>query len=284
METAGGAENRNGLDTPVSERDCEVFAEFYNGFLGKTEEDKVSLLKALTLLRQGQRRPHIHSLISSRQLAEAIFPNLLERELLLTFPSTLESLWSVIKEYIGQYGDGKEAVESMGNWAVEQLAYIKNCREQLNSLTANLRPIPPKEKFELSITLAKTGRLKQRAIAFYKMLLVVLADHPFLCVMPEDAPSTMALGKFRSYVDRALTGAAEAIPVEFFTAGGGHMKKEEEVEIGGNNPIFDLLFEDLTKPASSKLNSQYKNAKFFLLCEVLSEEFTTEVFSWSGQS
>src|SRR6185503_12644373 len=135
----------------------------YFGFLGKTEDEKVNLLKALTLLRQGQRRSFIHSVVTDRALADNIFPSLEERELLLTYPSTLESLWNLLMEYRQNYGEYDEVIASMRNWAVERLAEIKQTRDDLNKKLEPLRPVPPKDKFELSMSFANTGSLKQKA-------------------------------------------------------------------------------------------------------------------------
>jgi hypothetical protein len=141
---AGEVESRNSLDTPLSERDCEVFNEFYFDFLGKTEQEKVNLLKSLALLRQGQRRPFIHAIMKDRALAESLFQSPEERDLLLTFPSTLESIWNVILDYRQNYGDSQEAIDSMRNWVVERMAQIKQACDDLNRVLEPLRPIPPR--------------------------------------------------------------------------------------------------------------------------------------------
>jgi hypothetical protein len=280
MEEAGVIEIRNTQDTPLSERDCEIFTDFYFGFLGKSEEEKVNLLKGLTLLRQGQRRQFIHSVINNRGLAENLFPTLEERELLLTFPSTLQMLWQVIIEYRQNFGELEEAVASMRNWTIERLGEIQKSRDELNRILEPLRPVPPKDKFELSMTFASTGSLKQRAQVNYKLLLVILSSRPFICIIPEKSPSTMALGKLRSYIDRTLGSAPQNVPIEFFTVGGGHLNKSDKILIGGKSEIFDPVFEDPTATSSSKVADQYRNTKFNLLREVLKEEFPTEVFDW----
>jgi hypothetical protein len=280
MEKADEIESRNVHDSPLSERDCEVFTEFYFGFLGKTEDEKVNLLKALTLLRQGQRRSFIHSVVTDRALAENIFPSLEERELLLTYPSTLESLWYLLMEYRQNYGEYDEVIASMRDWAVERLAEIKQTRDDLNKRLEPLRPIPPKDKFELSMSFANTGRLKPKAQTSYKLLLIILSSRPFLCILSEDSPSTRGLGKLRSYIDRTLGSALENMQIEFFTVGGGQLIKSDKVKIVGGDAIFDLVFEDPSLTLSSKIMSQYQNAKFNLMREVMREEFPAEVSDW----
>ena len=270
-----GLESRNTQDTPLTEFDCKIFTEFYYGFLSKTEEEKIDLLKALTLLRQGQRRPFVHRLMEERALAESLFPSRQERNLLLTFPSTIETVWSIVEDYRRQ--SGKEEVSNeLRSMVMGQIAQVEIAGNELNHMLEQLRPIPPKEKFELSITFANTGRLKPRALSNYKMLLIVLVDRPFLCILPEDKPSTMALGKLRSYIDQAFGDELSNLQIEFFTVGGGHLKKEEKAEIGGSDIIFDVIFDD--QAATTETFQQYNHAKFGLITDILGEEFPNETF------
>ena len=70
MPEQGPPESRSPYDTALSELDCEVFTEFYFDFLGKTANEKIEFLKGLTLMRQGQRRAFIHSVMAARNLAD----------------------------------------------------------------------------------------------------------------------------------------------------------------------------------------------------------------------
>ena len=119
-----GLESRNTQDTPLTEFDCKIFTEFYYGFLSKTEEEKIDLLKTLTLLRQGQRRPFVHRLMEERALAESLFPSRQERNLLLTFPSTIETVWSIVEDYRRQ--SGKEEVSNeLRSMVMGQIAQVE---------------------------------------------------------------------------------------------------------------------------------------------------------------
>jgi hypothetical protein len=93
----------------------------------------------------------------------------------------------------------------------------------------------------MSMTFASTGRLKPRAQASYKMLLIVLSSRPFVCILSEDAPSTMALGKLRSYIDRTIGSGLDNLQIEFFPVVGGILNKSEKVQVAGDNHIFDLI-------------------------------------------
>ncbi|MEW6731663.1 MAG: hypothetical protein AB1489_10080 [Acidobacteriota bacterium] len=273
-------ESRNPKDTPLSELDCEIFIDFYSNFLAKTDQEKLTLLKSLTLMRQGRIRPYLHSIVSARKLAEAMLPTVAERELLLAFPSTLEALWSVvIDSRQGEYRNTSSIpIRSM---VVNYLAQIGQARDELNRLLKQVRAIQPKDKFEIAITLANTGRLKKAAQLRYKYFLVILADHPFFCILPDNAPnSTMALGKLRSYLEQTLKEAISNLPLEFFVVGGGYLSKEQQVKLVGNNPIFDITFNNPVAPFSYRVLSQYFNAKFELAREILKEEFPSETIIW----
>lgn len=278
---SGVIESRNPQDTPLSELDCEVFTEFYYGFLGKSESDKIDFLKALTLMRQGKRRVFVHSIIAARKLAEYMLQYPAERALLLAFPSTLDYLWSQMLEYRRNYaGEGTAPLAPIRTMAVEYLGQVEHYYSTLVGMLKQVRPIQPKEKFQLSIAFANTGHLKKQAQTEYNMLMVILADHPFLCVMPTDSPSTMALGKLRTYVTQILGASVDSLPIEFFTVGGGYLKKKSHIEFGGHSEIFDISFDNPTAPYSSRLQQQFLEAKFNLTYEILSDEFPTEAFAW----
>lgn len=289
MSTQTVGENRSPYDTPLLELDCEVFYEFYFDFLGKTENDKLELLKAITLMRQGQRRAFVHSIMAARRLADTVFPTMEQRELLLTFPSTLPTVWSAMMDYKRDYrGVGSAPLAPIQDVVSQQLSQVEESREQLKVALKGARSIQPKEKLNLAIAFSGTGELKQQQRMNYKVLLVALASQPFLCVIPQDsAQSTQALGKLRTYINQMLTQLygriAESIHVEFFTVGGAYLKRDGRIEIAGFNPIFDVLFDNPDGPYSSKIINFYRSAKFTKIYEILSEEFPAEGFAWEEE-
>lgn len=280
LQPSANIEARSPHDTPLTEWDCQVFQQFYFEFLGKTEEDSICLLKALSLMRQRQKRQLIHSLIKERAMAERFFPTMAERLLLLTYPSTLQTIWHHILEYRNTSLGGEAVLDSIRTSVVEYLTQIQGLSKELNDLLKKVQPLQPKEKFTLSIAFASTAELKNRPRSTYQWLGVVLVDKAFLCIMPDNSPSTNAIGKLRTYINQNLGAKADSLYIEFFIVGGGSLKKQSQIQMGGENPIFDIYFDNPNATASQQLLSHYHNAKFALAYEVLSSEFPTEGFAW----
>ncbi|MFY9227161.1 MAG: hypothetical protein WAQ98_31110 [Blastocatellia bacterium] len=267
-------------DTPLSEHDCQVFLEFYQGFLGQSKDNSLNLLKALSLMRQSRRRLIIHNIMSSRRLAEQVFLKLQEQEKLLIFPSILENIWQQVLEYKSNYA-GSFDIQPLQEMVVNYLGQIENNSNLLKVELKKVQSIQPKDKFSLSIAFAGTGELKQQQRPQYQWLLISLVDRSFLCVLPGDAKdSTMALGKLRTYVNQVLGANSNNFYLEFFTIGGGFLIKKNQVELFGRNPLFDISFASPNTTHSYKLMALHNNAKFNLAYEILSAEFPVEGFFW----
>src|SRR5256885_16335259 len=89
------AEGRSPLDTPLSEVELESFDKFYRDFLCKKLEDKLSLLKGLSLMRRGDLRPYVQYAILFQRRFENLIP-LKQRDLLLSFPSVNKEIYNLI--------------------------------------------------------------------------------------------------------------------------------------------------------------------------------------------
>lgn len=269
------------VNTPLSEHDCQVFLNFYYGFLGQSEDNSLNLLKALSLMRQNLRRLVIHNLMAGRAFAEQIFFNPIEREKILIYPSILENIWQHVMEYKRNYPGVNLPIEPIQEMVTNYLGQIENNSNYLSNALSKIQLIQPKDKFSLSIAFAGTEELKKRQRAQYQWLLIALVNRTFFCVLPADATdSTMALGKLRNYINQMLGAEASNIYMEFFPIGGGLLKKKSQVELSGRNQMFDVSFASTDTTYSHKVMAQHHNAKFNLAYEILSEEFPAEAFFW----
>ncbi len=282
MQMLVDRENRNTKDTPLSELDCELFTEFYYDFLGKKENDKVAFLKTLTLLRQGQYRPFVHSVIAARKLTESLLPTLIERDIILTFPSILANFWHTIMEYRGRRApETKLVVEEVRELLAPYWLKIARERDELNDFLRSLRCLQPKDKLEMAITFANTAPKKQGSELGYHLLIVVLIDHPFICVLPASSPNrTLQIGRLRSYIEPMIKSRGIEVTLEFFTVGGAKINKADHLRIGGEDIVFDVTFNNPKAPYSTKVMENYRKAKFNLITEVLTEEFPAETIEW----
>lgn len=268
-------------DTPLSEHDCQVFLDFYNNFLGQSEDNSLNLLKSLTLMRQNRRRLVVHNLIAARKLAEEIFLKPEQREKILIYPSILENIWQQVLEYKHNFTDNNFPIEPLQQMVANYFSQIDIAAKELKEVLKQTPSIQPKDKFNLSIAFAGTEELKQQKRAEYQWLLIALADHPFLCILPADAAdSTMALGKLRNYLNQMFGPKATSLYVEFFVMAGGFLKKNYRIELSGRNPLFEVSFSSPKLPNSNQLILVHHNAKFNLAYEILSNEFPIETFFW----
>ncbi|MBI4853311.1 MAG: hypothetical protein HY819_16080 [Acidobacteria bacterium] len=268
-------------DTPLSEHDCQVFLDFYNNFLGQSEDDSLNVLKTLTLMRQNRRRLVIHNLVAARKLAEEIFPDPETRKKILTYPSILENIWQQVLEYKRNFSTTNFPIQPLQQMIANYLLQIDDLSNQLEEVLKKTPSIQPKDKFNLSIAFASTGELKQQKRAEYQWLLIALANHPFLCILPADATdSTMALGKLRNYLNQMFGDQASSMYIEFFVMAGGYLKRTLRVELSGRNPLFEISFSAPNLPSSHQVVLAHHNAKFNLAYEILNAEFPLETFFW----
>jgi hypothetical protein len=154
-------------------------------------------------------------------------------------------------------------------------------RDILNDFLKSLRCLQPKDKLEMAITFANTAPKKQGSELGYHLLIVILVNHPFICVLPNGLPNrTLQIGRLRSYIEPMIKSKGEEIALEFFTVGGAKINKADHIRIGGGDMVFDVTFNNPKAPFSTKVIENYRKAKFNLITEILTEEFPAETIEW----
>jgi hypothetical protein len=110
--------------------------------------------------------------------------------------------------------------------------------------------------------------------ATLRFLLVILADHLFLVVLPsQTTETTPALGRLRQLIENQLGEKADELIVEFFTVGGGYIRRAGEgVVFGGSNPLFDPTYATPEAPTVKVFQQRWQEHKFSLVKRILSAE------------
>jgi hypothetical protein len=107
-----------------------------------------------------------------------------------------------------------------------------------------------------------------------RFLLVILADHPFLIMLPsQTVETTPALGRLRRLIETQLGEKVDELIVEFFTVGGGYIRRAGDgVVFGGNNPLFDPTYATPEAPAIKVFQQRWQDHKFSLIKRILTAE------------
>ncbi|MEW6737816.1 MAG: hypothetical protein AB1489_41430 [Acidobacteriota bacterium] len=266
------AEGRCPLDTPVSEAEMENFDKFYRSLLGKKLEDKLSLVKGLTLVRRGDLRPYVQYAALFQPRYEAVIPPK-QRDLLLSFPSVNKEVYHLIFSCVQSYGGvGETAVLLTKDQVNDHLDRTEMFRIDLDSLLGELPAILPSNKEMLAEFFEEIrNRPSERTFRFN---IVTIADHAFLSVVPgTERSSTVTVGQIRTYLEQQFGERFEENLIEFFVVGGGYIRSENNnIIVGGRNMMFDPLFAEIQKPISEMYSSRFVEYKFQLAHQILMAE------------
>ncbi|OYT70540.1 MAG: hypothetical protein CFK52_10720 [Chloracidobacterium sp. CP2_5A] len=263
-------EHRRANDTPLTEADIELFNRFYVDFLRKRLDDPVSFLKVGTLLRRGDLRHAMQETMTLRPMFEQAIPNVRQRDLLLSFPGVLPNLHSILFDLSQSYGVEGATVQIMKREQVEtHLDGTEMFRLDVDKAMEDFPSLPDDDRQALLRLLqARPGE------ATLRFLLVILADHLFLVALPSNATETTpALGRLRQLIEARLGEKADELIVEFFTVGGGYIRRAGEgLVFGGSNPLFDPIYAAPEAPAVKVFQQRWQEHKLSLVKRILSAE------------
>lgn len=260
-------EIRCSVDTPLSESDLETFNSFYSDFLGKRIEDKLSLLKAMTLVRRGDLRTFVNFTVLFQMRYEALIPTK-QRDLLLSFPSVCKEIYDLVFTCTKNYGAKGETSAFLTREQVsDHLDRTEMFRLDLDTLLGQSPSIIPAHRELLDAYIASDGTQPLRFV------LAIMADHTFLGILPDNSCSTAVAGQIRSFLEDRFGETLEENLVEFFLVGGGYMRYEQgKLFIGGRNAVFDPAFSDPTGSLSVLYSGKFLELKFKLAHLILSAE------------
>jgi hypothetical protein len=263
-------ENRHANDSPLTEADIELFNRFYVDFLGKRLDDAMSFLKAGTLLRRGDLRDVVRETMILRTMFEQVIPSIRQRDMLLSFPGVLTNLHSMMFDLSRSYGAEGNTVQVMKRDQVEKhLDGTEMFRLDIDKAMEDFPSLPHDDRQAL-LQLMKV-RPGESTLRF---LLVILADHPFLIMLPsQTVETTPALGRLRRLIETQLGEKVDELIVEFFTVGGGYIRRAGDgVVFGGNNPLFDPTYATPEAPAIKVFQQRWQDHKFSLIKQILTAE------------
>lgn len=266
-------EGRCPLDTPLSEAELETFDKFYRVFLNKKLEDKLSLLKSMSLVRRGDLRKYVQYAALFQKRYESLIP-LKQRDLLLSFPSVNKEIYNLIFDCVQSYGNaGETAVVLTKDQVSEHLDRTEMFRIDMDILLTSAAVVLPESHKMLSEYFAESQLAPSNKS--FKFVIVILADHAMLTVVPHtEKNASLALGQVRSYLEQKLGDRFEDNLIEFFVVGGGYLRTEGgNIIIGGRSLMFDPLFADANKPLTDLYATQFLNLKYQLAQQLLELEF-----------
>lgn len=268
----------NLLDPPLTDADAKALRVFYEEFLHKDAHEPISLLKSLSLLRRIDLREHVHNFALMRKRLENLLRDPRHRDLVLSFPSTIQRVHQLVWEGQEAYGvEGSTVMTILGSQATDYLDQTEMFRIDLDSLLANCPTMLPDDVSALKQSIAS-------GYGAHLFLLLALADQVFLTLVPHDSPQpTEALLKTRNFVQERLGEKFEDQIIEFFTLGGGYIRiAGNRVVLCGIHPVFDPTFADFGQPATDRLLADFIHGKFVLALDALRSEFPTQSFLVQG--
>ena len=266
------------IDPPITERDAEVLYLFYEQFLRKEPHDTLSLLKCITLVRRADLREYVNNFALMRKRLETLLRQPRQRDLLLSYPSTIQRVHDLLWEGQEAYGeDGSTVMTILGSQATDYLDQTESFRVDLDSLLGDAPTMTPEDAEALSAAAAKGE-------GGFLYTLIALADHVFVSLLPEDYPEpTEAVLRTRNFTQEQLGAKFEDQIVEFFVIGGGYIHATGEgLVVGGAHPVFDPTFSDYGQPATDRLFDDFTRGKHRLTLDALraqmpDREFTIQV-------
>ncbi|MBK6428950.1 MAG: hypothetical protein IPF82_22975 [Blastocatellia bacterium] len=258
----------NLIDPPLTEADAEALYVFYDEFLGKDGNDTMSFLKSVSLLRRGDLREYVHNFAMMRKRIAVMVKEPRHKDLLLSYPSTIKRVHQLLWEGQEAYGDeGQTVMTIIGSQAHDYLDQTEMFRVDLDSLLADCPSIIPEDRASLEQALA-AGH------GAFLFLLVALADHVFVSLLPFDSPHpTEAVLRTRTFLQKAFGTKFEDQIIEFFLIGGGYMRVSDgKIVVCGVHPVFDPVLADFGQPSSDRLLSDFIRGKYRLATNALRSE------------
>jgi len=258
----------NLIDPPLTEADAQALYLFYEEFLGKDSNDTLSLLKSVSLLRRGDLREYVHNFAMMRKRIAVMVSDPRHKDLLLSYPSTIKRVHQLLWEGQEAYGDeGQTVMSILGSQANDYLDQTEMFRVDLDSLLARCPSIMPADRALLDQAIASQ-------FGTFLFLLVALADHVFVSLLPYDAPHpTEAVLRTRNYVQEAFAEKFEDQIIEFFLIGGGYVRVADgRFVISGVHPVFDPVLENFGQPYSDRLLTDFIRGKYRLVTGAIRTE------------
>lgn len=268
----------NLIDPPLTEEDANALFVFYEEFLKKDDHDALSFLKAVTLLRRIDLREYVHSFAVMRKRIEVMLRETRQRDMLLSYPSTLQRVHELLWEGEEAYGtEGNTVMSILGGQAGDYLDQTEMFRVDLDSLLADCPSLLPGDRKALEAAIAA------RSGAFL-FLLVALADHVFISLLPYDHPlPNESVSVIRNFLVERWGEKFDDQIVEFFPLGGGYLRVlGSRIVLCGVHPVFDPMFEELGKPDSDRLFTDFMHRKFRLSLDTLRAELPKHQFIVQG--
>ena len=176
------------------------------------------------------------------------------------------------------YGaDGSTVMTILGTQASDYLDQTEMFRIDLDSMLGDCPSLLPDDAAVLqqSITAGFGAHL---------FLLIALADHVFLSLLPVDHPQpTEAILRTRTFLEQRFGEKLEDQIIEFFVIGGGYIRiAGGRVVLCGAHPIFDPIFADPGQPETDMLIEEYRRSKFHLALDMLRSEFPDQSLAIQG--
>jgi hypothetical protein len=258
----------NLIDPPLTEKDAHALHVFYEQFLRKDHHDSLSLLKSVTLVRRADLRKYIHNFSLMRKRLDGVLRGSRHRNLLLSFPSTVQRVHQLVWEGQETYGaEGSTAINILGGQAAEYLDETEMFRIDLDTLLSDCPSILPEDKAALADSIAA-------GYGEHLFLLIALADHIFFTLLPYGhARPTEAVLRTHAFVQERFGQKFEDQIIEFFVIGGGHARVAGDLMVlCGIHPVFDPIFAEFGKPESDRLMGEFLRAKFELASAALLAE------------
>lgn len=258
----------NLIDPPLTELDAQALYTFYEQFLRKGPNDTLSLLKAVTLLRRSDLREHVHNFALLRKRLETLLREARQRDLLLSYPSTIQRVHELIWEGQEAYGeDGSTVRTILGSQASDYLYETESFRVDLDSLLADYPAVMPGDAEALA-------RAAEAGSGVFLYALMALADHVFVSLLPYDWPEpTEAVLRTRNFVQERLGEKFDEQIIEFFVIGGGYLRATAQgVVVGGVHPVFDPTFAEFGQPETDRLLTDFVRGKYRLTLGALSAQ------------
>jgi hypothetical protein len=137
----------NLIDPPLKEHDATALYEFFEDLLKKDVSDTLAFLKAVTLMRRNDLREYVHHFALMKKRIGALIPEARQRDLLLSYPSTIQRVHEVLWEGQDAYGvDGSTVMTILRGQAVDYLEHTEMFRVDLDSLLENCPSLLPADK------------------------------------------------------------------------------------------------------------------------------------------
>lgn len=269
-------EQRHPNDTPLSEQDIAAFDKFFSKFLSKRPDDSMSFLKSLALFRRGDLREAAMAVALLEGMYSSMLPSVKQRDLLLSFPSVITNLHKMVFGFNQSYG-GLEGQTVQGYARDQVMGHLDGTEMFRLDLDKALEIFPSilEDDHALLSDFIAEGNSGQPVERTYRYIVSILADHPFLVLIPAtERNSTQAIGRLRKNVEERLGDKFDEFIIEFFTVGGGFLRwAGDHLHVGGGNPLFDPYFATPESETIAAFKSKFSDHKFMLVRRLIGTEF-----------